>query len=143
MNYRRFLRYYLVLHTAVLAVSVLVLMTLRLPIFRLIGICPIKTLLRIYCPFCGGTRAVGELLSGNILSSLRLYPILPVYIATVLYFECYAVRALVTRDTAVMKRARPAVLFIPAAVTLVFFLLRNVLLFLGIDPIGELLHFYA
>lgn len=143
MNYRHFVKYYLVLHAAVSVLAILVLLTLRFPIFRVIGVCPIKTLFRIYCPFCGGTRAAGALLSGDILSSLRLYPILPVYIATVVYFEVYAVRTLVTRDLAIMKRVRLSVLFIPAAATLVFFVLRNIFLLCGVDPIGELIRFYT
>ena len=143
MEYRRFVRTYAVLHASLLVLAALVLLTLRLPIFRMIGVCPTKLLFRIYCPFCGGTRATGALLSGDIPSSLKLYPILPVYIATALYYEGYALFTFIKRDMSIMKRARLSVLLIPAAVTLVFFILRNVLLFCGVDPIGELLQYYA
>ena len=143
MAYRRFVRSYLLLHAALALTAMLVLLTLRFPIFRLIGICPVKLLFRLYCPFCGGTRAMAALLSGDPLTSLRLYPILPVYIATVTYYEVYAVRTLLSRDVGVMERARLWVLWIPAAVTVLFFVIRNLLLLQGIDPIGELLRFHG
>ena len=86
---------------------------------------------------------MAALLSGDPLTSLRLYPILPVYIATVTYYEVYAVRTLLSRDVGVMERARLWVLWIPAAVTVLFFVIRNLLLLQGIDPIGELLRFHG
>ena len=138
LDYRRFVKSYVILHIAVLLMAVAVLFTLRLPMLRLIGVCPMKLLFRIYCPFCGGTRAAAALLCGDLLTSLRLYPLLPVYIASVAYFEVYALRALLLRDPQIMRRARLAILLIPAALTAVFFVLRNILLFYGIDPIGEL-----
>ncbi|MCM1540093.1 MAG: DUF2752 domain-containing protein [Blautia sp.] len=37
--------------------------------------CVLDTYLHIYCPGCGGTRAVGALLQGNILESVWYHPI--------------------------------------------------------------------
>lgn len=39
--------------------------------------CAIYTLTGFYCPGCGGTRAVGELLHGHLLRSLWYHPLVP------------------------------------------------------------------
>lgn len=39
--------------------------------------CPLYTYLGLYCPGCGGTRAIGSLLHGHILQSLWYHPLVP------------------------------------------------------------------
>lgn len=44
-------------------------------LLRLMPPCVFRSLLGLYCPGCGGTRAVLELLEGHILWSLWYHPI--------------------------------------------------------------------
>lgn len=44
---------------------------------NLIPPCFFYHVLGIYCPGCGGTRAVGALLNGNVLLSLWYHPLVP------------------------------------------------------------------
>lgn len=48
-----------------------------LPFSKLILPCVVKSTLGIYCPGCGGTRAVSALLRGDFLSSFLCHPLVP------------------------------------------------------------------
>lgn len=48
--------------------------------------CPFRQLTGFYCPGCGGTRAAEALLSGRILESLWLHPLVAVGVAAYLVF---------------------------------------------------------
>ena len=53
--------------------------------------CPSLTLLHIYCPGCGSTRAAAALLHGDILLALRQNPVIPVgLLLLLLYYLEYA-----------------------------------------------------
>ena len=53
--------------------------------------CPSLTLLHIYCPGCGSTRAAAALLHGDILLALRQNPVIPVgQLLLLLYYLEYA-----------------------------------------------------
>ena len=55
--------------------------------------CPSYTLLHIYCPGCGSTRAVGALMHGDVLLSLRQNPaIVVMLLLAVLYYLEFALR---------------------------------------------------
>lgn len=47
--------------------------------------CLFNEYLGIYCPGCGGSRAVKELLSGNFITSLYYHPLVP-YAAGIYFF---------------------------------------------------------
>lgn len=49
--------------------------------------CISHMLFNIYCPFCGGTRALDALLSFDILRSLLLYPALIPFSAAFIYYD--------------------------------------------------------
>ncbi len=86
--------------------------------------CVLKERLGIYCPGCGGSRALLALLRFDLLSSLRYYPaMLPL--------------ALLLSDLYVRYRAFYGIL----AIVLLTFLARNVLwLGFDIDVLGDLTH---
>ncbi|MEG1290877.1 MAG: DUF2752 domain-containing protein [Lachnospiraceae bacterium] len=50
-------------------------LTTRFPIFSFMLPCPFYGILGIYCPGCGGTRAVRLLFQGDILGSFMCHPI--------------------------------------------------------------------
>lgn len=55
--------------------------------------CPSLTLLHIYCPGCGSTRAVAALLHGDLLLALRQNSVIPVMLLmAVLYYLEYALK---------------------------------------------------
>ena len=99
--------------------------------------CPLHDLLRIYCPLCGGSRAILSLFRFDLPSAFRANPAVLLSLPVLLF--CY-VRALVVfaRGGAfsfrIPRKWTVALLCLFAA----FFVLRNVLLiFFGIDPTGD------
>lgn len=63
---------------ALLAAAGVLLLLLRLfpvPFQKLLLPCAVQTLLGIYCPGCGGTRAVSALLRGDFLTSFLCHPL--------------------------------------------------------------------
>ena len=48
-------------------------------VFAVIPSCILHDWFHIYCPLCGGTRAVDELLHFHLLGSLRFHPLVIVF----------------------------------------------------------------
>ena len=60
--------------------------------FRIPGGCVFRALTGLYCPGCGGTRAVTEMLHGRLLSSLYYHPaVLPSAVMYVLFMGSHTV----------------------------------------------------
>ena len=97
--------------------------------------CLLHDALRLYCPFCGGTRAVSTLLTGNIVGALRANAAVVVTLPFLLHLD---IRALVriVRNKPVTPLSRPAIIAL-ITVFAAFFVLRNVLLRFGINPTGD------
>ena len=105
--------------------------------------CIMSRLLHLYCPGCGGTRAVAALLRGDLLTSLRANPLVlwGGILAVMQYVR--VVRALVRRD--------PFACTIPTwswvsviVLALGLFVVRNLLLvFAGYDYLGDNRAFWA
>jgi hypothetical protein len=88
----------------------------------------------LYCPGCGGTRALTALLSGNPLRSLRMNPlVLPAAIWMAVYLGSHFISSVTRGRTPVLRISRAP--FIAGAVLLgVNWILKNALLiFWGID----------
>jgi hypothetical protein len=90
------------------------------------GVCPLS-LLGIYCPGCGGLRAVNDLTNGDVkgAASSNVLVTIGIPVATVL-LALWAVRA--WRGTSphpLPERARQALWWAGGVVTLGFFVLRN------------------
>ena len=60
--------------------------------------CVLYMALGIYCPGCGGTRALRALLGGHFIQSLRYNPAVICGILLILYYELGAVITLVKRN---------------------------------------------
>lgn len=115
--------------------SLLLLLLGDVPPFRYLALCPLH-LLGIYCPTCGMTRAARALLRLDVSRALALHPLLPLFLAAVLYYEIAWLAS--TANARPMPRHSRLVFWILLAVFLVYFVLRNVLLLgFGIDPIGD------
>lgn len=103
--------------------------------------CLTHQLFHLYCPLCGGTRAVSALLRLDVVSALRYNPLVVAFALGLVIYDAVAL-AHVFRGGE-LPRLKVGWL----AVTLVavgYFALRNILMIaFGIDPLGELLPYYV
>ena len=101
--------------------------------------CLVAARLHLYCPGCGFTRALEALFRLQPLAALAANPTMPVLLFTLGYYE-WAFFSAMRRQTRV--RTWPALLL--AYSLLAFFVIRNLLLvFAGIDPLGDLIQFWS
>lgn len=104
--------------------------------------CVMSRVLHLYCPGCGGTRAVRAILAGDVIGSLRCHPVVIWGIAVCLMQFCRMLTALVRRDPD--RASLPNWTWISVVVLLfAVFVVRNLLLvFWGYDVLGENLAFW-
>lgn len=104
-----------------------------IPVFS----CRIKEMLGIYCPGCGGSRSLRSLLRLDILSSLFYYPALP--LCALLLFDLFlrGCITLTTGEEKYIQSFRFRAFWLVLLIVLFTFLLRNLLLFFGIDLLGD------
>jgi len=127
---------FVLLHLAAAAALVLFLWAARLA--EALGMrCLFREFFGLYCPGCGGTRALYALLQGRLLAAFLYYPALPV---TVVILLSYDVRMLLSLLRGQMRYAdgidRRWLWLIPA-VMLGYAVLRNVLLWcFGLDVLA-------
>ena len=143
MSHRRYAVYYAIVHIIAVALGGGFLMLDSFGVLDGIVYCPIHFFLHLYCPACGGTRAVWLLFSGNPLASLRYNPTALFLVLSLLYYEAAALRSLITRRLEYIRGVRFLPLYITVGVCLSYCIIRNLLLVNGIyDGIGELLPYW-
>ncbi len=102
--------------------------------------CHFKETFNLYCPGCGGSRSLVALLKLDLIGSFVLFPALPV---TVIILFCLYVRvfiSLIKNDEGCLKAFKLNSLILIPVIIIINFLVRNILLiFFGIDIIGDLL----
>ena len=82
------------------------------------------------------TRATHALLALDLEQSLLYHPLLPIFILMVLYYEVAHLVSIIVGHSVLRHPRR--MLYFTIAAFLLFFILRNVLLFgFGIDPTGD------
>ena len=102
--------------------------------------CKFKELLFLYCPGCGGTRAVYYLLKLDFLRSFISNPIVVTTSLILLEVDIRAALSLLKNDSRILRRFNPRVFLVVPAVLILNFLIRNILLFgFGIDLLGDIL----
>lgn len=139
MEYKRFFKIFTIIHFSLLMTLFLLLFVYHHPLLSALAMCPTRLFFHIYCPFCGGTRALILLLHGRFITSFLTNPVTLVLAAVCLYYEACAVRSLYTHDLRYIRGARLRVLFIPLAVAVIWFFLHNILAAAGIwDPLTSL-----
>ena len=144
MSYRRYAVYYAVWH---LVIAVFVCGFLLLDAFdvfdRFFIYCPFHFFLHLYCPACGGTRAVWLFLSGDIVGSLIYNPTAVALLLALVYYEVASIRSLVTKRLDYIRGVRFFPLYTVVGMCLLYCIVRNLLLVFGIyDGIGELLPYW-
>lgn len=142
---KKLLRNYLILDAALLlgAVVFSAFGAQLMAFFSYWNVCVLHDVFHLYCPGCGGTRALFALLEGRPLRSFLYNPAILLGLCLLLYYHFRAGMALMKKDYAVYTRIskKPAAAF--PFVLLGFAVLRNVLLcFFGVDFLGELAVFW-
>ena len=97
--------------------------------------CPVQALTGLYCPGCGGQRAVKALLGGNLLSSLYYHPVI---LPAALYLTFYLLSQSVNRLTKGKTRAlcfKSWHLYVLLGLLLLQWIVKNVLHLLGLYTI--------
>lgn len=82
----------------------------------MLDVCIIRKFFGVYCPGCGGTRAVMAFLQGHFLTSLWYHPII-VYVVLVALYHLFF-----------RKRPKMMYLYIALGIVVINCILRNVLL---------------
>ena len=104
--------------------------------------CIMHRLLHIYCPLCGGTRAMVALCQGKLLLSLSYHPVSAYLTAGFIVFDVIAAVRI--------KKNHPTPLSIPKwywivgiVIAVLVFLVRNIALIgFGWDNLGDLAHYW-
>ncbi len=101
--------------------------------------CVVLNRLHIYCVGCGGTRAVLSLLRFDILGAVRYNITAPIAVVVYIYYDIRAFVAIKKGDDGYFKKQKYIWIYITLGVMLANAILKNVLLFNGIDLIGDIL----
>ncbi|MBQ7334872.1 MAG: DUF2752 domain-containing protein [Clostridia bacterium] len=144
MDLRKSRKYFLILHLAALAVI------LFFPLYRAIAgampsflsQCVLHDRLFLYCPVCGGTRAVDALLHLDVVGALRYNPLVTIGILILLIADFVAWVRFFRHEPPFLRF--PQWSWVVMAVVLVgYAVLRNYLMIAhGIDPTGDLVDFW-
>lgn len=105
--------------------------------------CFLHDVFRVYCPGCGGTRALEYLVKGHPVKSVMSNPTVVYTIYLFFHYNYIAWKSILTRDYEfyVFKSNAPALVLV--AIILGNFVIRNILLcFFNIDYLGELLVYW-
>ena len=138
MRYAR--RYQTIIFGIGIAVLVAV---IGIRIFHLIRIpaapCVVKEITGIYCPGCGGTRAVKAFFEFRILRSILLHPLVMYVIGLFLWFMASYVAAFLSKGKICCLALRPIHGYIAVFLLLGNWVLKNFLLLAFGIPVLELL----
>lgn len=99
--------------------------------------CYFKQSMYFYCPGCGGSRSLVYLLKFDLIKSFIYYPALPIAALLLLFADSLALISIIKDDSKYLKKFKLELLIIIPAVILLNFFIRNILLLLGIDYIGD------
>ena len=101
--------------------------------------CVFLNKLHLYCPGCGGTRAVYALLNFDFVASFIYNPIVILGGIAYLYYDARAIIAICKKDEEYFLKRKFTLLMVLAGILIAYFIIRNVLLLNGIDLIGDVL----
>ncbi len=139
---KKYLRVILWTHLGgVLAVPIFLLiayLTRTWGIFRL-GECYYRLLLHIYCPGCGGTRAIKALVSFDLWEAFVLCPNLFIVAAAILWVDLWFLLSVITKREKLLRIGTPRIFWGVLAAVLIVAAIRTILAYtIGYDPLGDL-----
>lgn len=92
----------------------------------------------LYCPGCGGSRSLYYFMRLDIIKAFIYYPALPYSAVVLLVADIKALMSFIKDDLSYIRNFKNIYLILIPIIILLNFLVRNVLLFLGIDYIGDI-----
>ena len=105
--------------------------------------CLFKELFHLYCPGCGGTRAVKELLHFHIIKSFLYHPLVPYLAFLFLYYYIGTTLAVLCKGQRIFFRPRMWMLVWAVVLFFANVIIRNGLaVFCGIDYIGDIVNYW-
>ena len=132
--------WYIVLHALLLLGALLfpLYRTLAQGLTRYVPGCVLHDFCFLYCPLCGGTRAVGALLRLDLLGALQYNAFVTIALLAVLVMDVVALVRLIQKKQRLLPL--PSWSWIPfVTLLLVYAVLRNYLMIAhGYDPTGDL-----
>ncbi len=140
---RRLLGAFLLVNGVLLAASALLLAYAAWARPRGLYFCAFSRLFHLYCPACGGTRAAVALLRLDVWQSLLYHPVVAVMAALAVYYDGAALLSLISGRMEYARSVRWKTAYLIPVALVLHFVLRNLLLLLGVDPIGDLLPYYS
>jgi hypothetical protein len=137
-NRRKLLTQYLLIHLALLLYGAFVLLWSL--VSKRLGVdyfCLSHDLFGIYCPFCGGTRALSALLRFDLPSALAYNTAFVLTLPLLLFFDARALSLIFCDRVKGSLFPRPMGILV-AVIFAVYFVVRNLLVFaFGVDFVGD------
>lgn len=90
--------------------------------------CDFHALTGMYCPGCGGTRAVIALLNGNWVHSFLYHAFVPYFVILYIVFMARGTLAILTKGKFQYMRFYNGYIFLGVAIILIQFIVKNMLL---------------
>lgn len=143
LDYYKRLKSDFIIVNIVAGVAIIILFTVmmmqRYGIF--VGIpCGIHEIFHVYCPGCGGTRALFAFLHGHIFQSIYYNPAVFFGALLILYYESTVLLTLVKRNGKIYYYQKTGLVYAYLFILLIYAIVRDYLLVgMGIDMIGDFL----
>lgn len=116
---------------AVLGIAYLVLTVLDIKLTDVIAPCYFNSLVGLYCPGCGGTRAVSFLLQGNIVKSFLYHPVVPYTAVLVICYIISHTLNILTKGKVKAMLFRPVYFYLMIVIILLQCIAKNALIFIN------------
>lgn len=100
--------------------------------------CAVRTRMHLYCPGCGGSRAVAALSSFDIAGALHYFPALVVAVILMIAAGIHSLSALFRKKAGQPFPVR--LFYVPLVMVFLQYVIRNLLLVgFGVDLLGDIL----
>ena len=116
---------------AIFGIACLVLKILDLDFTDIVVPCSLYTLLGLYCPGCGGTRAMSFLLKGDIVKSFLYHPVVPYTAVLVICYLTSHTLNILTKGKVKAMLFRPVYFYIMIVIIIVQCIVKNALIFIN------------
>lgn len=128
----------------VAAVLVLMYRTIPLPFLKLMPPCIFHSVTGLYCPGCGGTRAVSALLHGHIITAFLCHPLVPCAAITAGWFlVSQSIERISGHRMRIGMKYRDVYIWTALGIVIINFIVKNLLLIIwNVDLLQGITLFY-
>ena len=109
-------------------IGVLIFTFTPLDILHFFPKCAVKSITGLYCPGCGGTRAVKALFTGHILKYLYFHPVVPYCAVIYAVFMVRGTIAFITKEKYHYMKYSDIYVYIAVAIIIIQCIIKNYLL---------------